>query len=171
MPFSGDREIFEIQKRLQFEKIKRWRRRVPLGDLFTDRSQNAQEYGFGRGTTMYDSALVLGNVKVGENCWIGPNVLLDGTGGLEIGDWVCIDANTQVYSHDSSRRFVNMGAGHDPTARTKIGSGVFIGPNSVISMGVTIGDRCMVGAFSLVTRDIPSGSKAYGQPAVVRSQL
>ena len=34
--------------------------------------------------------MIIGDVKVGKNTWIGPNVILDGSGGLEIGDYVCI---------------------------------------------------------------------------------
>lgn len=161
----------KLQKSLQKEKRTKFSRRVPFGDLMTERSENAAEYGFGEGTTCYDSAIILGDVKVGKNCWIGPNVLLDGTGGLEIGDYVCIDSGVQIYSHDSSRRFVNFGKTEDPRAPTKIGSGVFIGPNALITMGVSIGDRVMIGAMSFVNKSIPSGSVAFGSPARVTRKL
>lgn len=48
-----------------------------------------------------------------------------------------------------------------------IGSDVFIGVNCVILPGVTIGDRVVIGAGSVVTRDIPSGTVAAGSPARV----
>lgn len=160
-----------LQKSLQKEKRARFSRRVPFGDLITERSDNAAEYGFGEGTTCYDSVVILGDVKVGKNCWIGPNVLLDGTGGLEIGDYVCIDSGVQIYSHDSSQRFVNFGRTEDPRAPTQIGSGVFIGPNVLITMGVSIGDRVMIGAMSFVNKSIPSGSVAFGSPARVTRKL
>jgi len=160
--------ISEFQRRQQLEKMQRWKRRVPLGDLVTDRAANATEYGFGEGTTMYDSVLVFGDVMVGRNCWIGPNVILDGSGGLAVGDWVCIASGSQIYSHDSSRRFVNMGRGEDGRAKTTIGSAVFIGPNSVILMGVSIGDGVTIGAMSFVNKSIPSGATAFGIPARVR---
>jgi acetyltransferase-like isoleucine patch superfamily enzyme len=157
-----------LQARLQKEKLEKFKRRVSLGDLVTDRRQNAQEYGFGEGTSCYDNVLVLGNVTVGKHCWIGPNVILDGTGNLVIGDYVCIDAGVQIYSHDSSLRFYNMGQGEDPRAATTIGSGVFIGPNTIITMGVTVGDRVRIGAMSFVNRSIPSGATAFGVPARVQ---
>lgn len=150
-------------------KKEQFNRRVPIGDLLTERSDNAVAYGFGEGTTMYDSVLVFGDVRVGKNVWIGPNVVLDGTGGLEIGDWVCIDAGAQIYSHDSSDRFINLGRGSDPRKPTKIGSGVFIGPQSIVTMGVTIGDYVKIGAMSFVNKDIPSGSTAFGIPAKVKT--
>jgi hypothetical protein len=72
--------IRSLQKALQREKLEKVKRRVPWGDLVTDRWNNAREYGFGEGTSCYDSALILGDVKVGKHAWIGPNVVLDGLG-------------------------------------------------------------------------------------------
>jgi len=158
-----------ILRVLSRRKMQQFNRRVSIGDLLTERSENASIYGFGEGTTMYDNVLVIGNVKVGRNCWIGPNVTLDGTGGLEIGDWVCIDSGVQIYTHDSSQRFVNLGKGTDPRSPTKIGSGVFIGPQTVIAMGVTIGDGVKIGAMSFVNKDVPSGSTAFGIPVKSRA--
>ena len=44
----------------------------------------------------------------------------------------------------------------------KIGNGVFIGPNSIIQMGVTIGDKAIIGAMSFVNKNIPKNGKWYG---------
>ena len=52
-------------------------------------------------------------------------------------------------------------------APTTIGSGAYIGPNSMIAKGVTIGDRAVIGAMSFVNADIPAGKKAWGTPAKV----
>jgi hypothetical protein len=76
----------ELISDLSQEKLKKFKRRVSVGDLLRERVDIAHEYGFGEGTIMYDNVLVLGDVKVGKNVWIGPNVILDGSGGLEIGD-------------------------------------------------------------------------------------
>jgi acetyltransferase-like isoleucine patch superfamily enzyme len=164
--------IRSLLSQLQDEKRAKYRRRVPLGDLLTDRWEIARQYGFGEGSSCYDSVLILGDVKVGKNTWIGPNVVLDGTGGLEIGDWCSIDAGGQIYTHDGVRRATTLGREFThPAAPTKIGSGVFIGPNAIVSMGVTIGDRAVIGALSLVNADIPAGMKAFGQPATVRGPV
>lgn len=159
-----------LLKSLQEEKMTKFKRRVPVGDLLTDRWENARQYGFGEGTSCYDSALIIGDVKVGKDTWIGPNVILDGSGGLEIGDNCSIDAGTQIYTHDSVRWAIE-GGGEMERAPTKIGSNVFIGPNCVVTKGVTIGDRVIIGALSLVNSDIQGGSKAWGQPAVVKGTV
>jgi acetyltransferase-like isoleucine patch superfamily enzyme len=163
-------DLRRIYAALQNEKLTKFGRRVPFGDLIVDRWQIAREYGFGEGTSCYDSVLILGNVTVGQNCWIGPNVVLDGSGGLKIGDHVDISAGAHIYSHNTVDR--TLSAGNDPVdyATTEIGSRVYIGPNSVIQMGVSIGDDVVIGALSFVNSDISSGSKAWGVPARLSSE-
>ena len=153
-----------LQRELQREMRARFARRVSLGDLITDRWRNAEECNFGSGTSCYDNVLVIGDVRVGSNCWIGPGVVLDGSAGLEIGDYCSISAGVQIYTHNTIRWTVSLG--REPLERrsTKIGSGVYIGPNTIVEMGSIIGDRAIVGAMSLVNRDVPAGMKAWGVP-------
>jgi acetyltransferase-like isoleucine patch superfamily enzyme len=151
---------------LAARKKRQFNRRVSVGDLLTERADNAADCGFGEGTTMYDNVLVLGEVKVGRNTWIGPGCILDGSGGgLEIGDWCSISAGAQIYTHQTVNRSTSLGRLPIDYAPTKIGDGVYIGPNAIVQMGVTIGDKAVIGANSLVNRDIPPGVAAYGSPA------
>jgi acetyltransferase-like isoleucine patch superfamily enzyme len=143
-------------------------RKVAFGDLFTDRWQTARELGFGEGSSCYDNVLVIGEVKVGRNVWIGPNVILDGSGGLEIGDYCSISAGVQIYTHHTVQWALSLGEQQPERAPVKIGSGVYIGPQTVIEKGVTVGDRCVIGAMSLINSDIPSGCRAWGVPARIR---
>jgi acetyltransferase-like isoleucine patch superfamily enzyme len=155
--------ILAARKKQQFD------RRVSVGDLLTERSDNATAYGFGQGTTMYDNVLVRGDVKVGQNTWIGPGCILDGSGGeLMIGDWCSISAGAQIYTHHTVNRSISLGEKPIDCAPTRIGNGVYIGPNAIVQMGVTIGDRAIVGANSLVNRNIPPDARAYGSPARVQ---
>ena len=153
-------QILAARKKRQFN------RRVSIADLLSERQDNAAAYGFGEGTTMYDNVLVLSDVRVGRNTWIGPGCILDGSGGgLDIGDWCSISAGVQIYTHNTVNRSISLGKRPVDYASTRIGDGVYIGPNAVIQMGVTVGDRAIIGANSLVNRDIPSGAKAFGSPA------
>jgi acetyltransferase-like isoleucine patch superfamily enzyme len=140
-------------------------RHVPAGDLVFDRWETAKSYGFGEGTSCYDNVVIIGDVTIGENTWIGPNVVLDGSGGLRIGSFVSISAGSQIYTHNTLDWAGSHGALEVVRAPTEIGDGVYVGPNSVISMGVTIGDQAVIGAMSFVNSDIPPGSKAFGVPA------
>ena len=154
---------------LQAEKRGKYKRRVATGDLLTDRWQNAKDMGWGDGASCYDNVLVIGEVRVGRNTWVGPNVVLDGSGGgLVIGDFCSIAAGVQIYTHHTVRWATSRGNEGPETAPTCIGSGVYIGPNTVIEMGVTIGDGVVVGAMSLVNHDLPAGCRAWGVPAQIR---
>jgi acetyltransferase-like isoleucine patch superfamily enzyme len=165
-------ELRALQHALQQEKLSLFQRRVPLGDLITDRWANAREYGFGDGTSCYDNVLILGEVRVGNNTWIGPNVILDGSGGgLVIGDYCSISAGVQIYTHNTVNWSVSLGKLPVEKKATRIGNGVYIGPNTVISMGVTIGDRAVIGAMSMVNIDVPSLKKAWGCPAVIAGDV
>jgi len=161
--------IREFLSVLARRKKRLFDRRVSVGDLLTERGENAAAYGFGNGSTMYDNALVLGDVRVGKNTWIGPGCILDGSGGpLEIGDWCSISAGVQIYTHNTVKRSISLGELPVDCASTKIGHGVYIGPNSIVQMGVSIGDKAVVGANSLVNRNIPSGVKAFGSPVRIQ---
>jgi hypothetical protein len=69
---------------------------VPFADLVCDRWERANLMGFGEGTSIYDSSLVIGDVAVGSRTWIGPFTVLDGSGGLRIGDTCSISAGVQI---------------------------------------------------------------------------
>ncbi len=157
----------EVWARRQAEVRAQWQRSLPFADYIVDRWRKAKALGFGNGTSVYDSVLVFGDVTVGEKTWIGPFVILDGSGGLAIGSNCSISAGVQIYSHDSVRWAVTGGEAPYEYAKTTIGDHCYIGPNTVISKGVTIGDRCIIGANSLVLSDIPSDAKAYGTPCCI----
>ena len=147
------------------ELNEKYGRTLPFGDYIVDRWEKATELGFGKGTSIYDSSVVLGDVKVGEQTWIGPFTILDGSGGgLEIGSHCSISAGVQIYTHDTVDRSLTAGKAPIITAPTKIGSNCYIGPNVVIAKGVNIGDSVVIGANSLVLKDLPSGCKAFGTP-------
>ncbi|WP_200956657.1 acyltransferase [Tsuneonella troitsensis] len=143
----------------------RFERTLPFGDYVVDRWEKAEALGFGSGTSIYDSAHVFGPVSVGSNTWIGPFTVLDGSGGLSIGDNCSISAGVQIYSHDTVDWAVSGGTADYVRKPTTIGNRCYIGPNSVVAMGVTIGDGAVVGANSFVNRDVASGARVAGNPA------
>jgi acetyltransferase-like isoleucine patch superfamily enzyme len=141
---------------------------LPLADYVVDRWERAEAYGFGSGSSVYDSCLILGEVAVGNDTWIGPFTLLDGSGGLTIGSGCAISAGVHLYSHDTVRHTTSGGAEPVDYAPTTVGDHVFIGPHSVVQRGATIGDGAVIGAHSFVNADIPAGTLAFGVPCRVR---
>jgi acetyltransferase-like isoleucine patch superfamily enzyme len=164
-------ELEELLKQLwlarQSEVAAKWERTLPFADYIVDRWKKAETLGFGEGASVYDSALIFGEVEVGENTWIGPHTILDGSGGLVIGDNCSISAGVQIYTHDSVQWALSGGDAPLEKAQTYVGNNCYVGPNAIIQKGVSIGDQCVIGANSLVLSDIPSGSKAYGTPCKV----
>ena len=154
-----------------YYKIKRkkilqlFNRVLPLNEMLTDRWEKAEFLGFGKNTSVYDSSIIIGDVKVGENTWIGPNTILDGSGVLEIGSNCSISAGVQIYSHDSVKWAISGGKEGYEHAKTIIEDNCYIGPNTIITKGVKIGKCTIVGANSLVNKSFPSGSKITGSPA------
>ena len=148
-----------------------WNRVLPFCDLLFDRWEKAEYLGFGHGSSIYDSSIVFGDVKVGDSTWIGPNTILDGSGGLAIGSYCSISAGVQIYSHDSVQWAVSGGKAEYEYQPVIIGDRCYIGPNAIIVKGVSVGDGCVIGAQSLVDRDIPAGSRAWGTPVKIRGNL
>ena len=91
--------------------------------------------------------LDVGKITFGDNCLLGPNVCIS-TAGHPV--------------HPAARNTLYE-FGIDIT----VGNSVWIGANAVICPGVTIGDCCVIGAGSVVTRDIPAWSVAAGNPCRV----
>lgn len=174
--YGGDGEdlkLFERLRRLAAilirEKRAKHGRFLSLADYLFSRWEKAAFAGFGEGASVYDSCLVLGSVSVGKRTWIGPYTILDGSGGgLVIGDDCSISAGAHVYTHDTVDRVIK--GAPIATAPVRIGDHVYIGPNSVISKGVTIGDYAIIGANSFVNSDVPAGAKAFGSPARIRGR-
>lgn len=171
MAYGGDESDVNLFVKLQklfrvliAEKKGKFNRYTSLPDLLVDRWERSVFLGFGEGTSVYDSCLVLGDVVVGKNTWIGPYTILDGSGGgLVIGDGCAISSGVHVYTHDTVDQVIyGKSVSISPV---KIGNHVYIGPQTVVAKGVTIGDYVIIGAKSFVNCDIPSRSKAFGTPA------
>jgi len=119
-----------------------------------------------------DFSIVRGkeHIILGEDVWVGYFCLIDGSGGLKIGNNVTISSGVHVLTHDSSKyRQQNLvkdpiNGNHIDRAPVKIGNNVQIGTNSIILPGVTIGNNVIIGALTLVNKDIPDNRTAVGSP-------
>jgi len=160
------RRIYEIREK--FIKTN-FDRSLPFGDAILDnRWSRAYRLGFGKGASIYDSSLVFGNVSVGKNTWIGSSVILDGSGGgITIGDFCSIAAGVHIYTHDTVLWALSCGKVPRYQASVSIGDCSYIGAQSVILAGVTIGKNCVIGANSLVNRSVSSRTVVGGSPARV----
>lgn len=174
-PADGDelqQALRALHGDLQRAMRERYDRDLPFEELIFDRWERARALGFGDGTSIYHNAYIFGDVRVGENVWIGPLVMLDGSGGgIEIGDWCSISASVQVYTHDTLARSLTGGSAPLRHAPARIGAYSYVGSGAIVVPGVTIGDHCVIGAGSVVTRDVPPYCAAVGVPARVRGRI
>lgn len=129
------------------------------------------------GVEYNDYCIISGNPKIGKDTWIGYFTIIDGTGGLEIGEHCTIASGVHIYTHDAIRWAIeNLDKDlekrkHLDHAPVKIGNNVFIGANSVIVKGVTIGNNVVIGAQTLVNVDIPDNSIAAGNPIKIIGRI
>jgi acetyltransferase-like isoleucine patch superfamily enzyme len=169
--------VSEIQKkigglhaRLGQRFKSKWNRSLPLyEEILGDKARwaRARFLGFEDKASIYESSHVYGDVKVGKGTWIGPFAILDGTGGLEIGDYCSISTGVQIYTHETVDWALTGGKAKARHAPVRIGNCCFIGSSTIVRMGVEIGDQVLVGFHSYVNKSIPSKSIAMGCPARV----
>jgi acetyltransferase-like isoleucine patch superfamily enzyme len=157
-------ETRRLYDRLRQAAREQWDRDLPLDELLFDRWQRARELGFGDGTSIYQSSYVYGDVRVGRDTWIGPFTILDGTGGLTIGDSCSISSGVHIYTHDTVSWAVTGGAAPYEHAPVSVGDCCYVGPHAVVAKGVAIGEHSVVGAGSYVNRDLAPYSIAVGAP-------
>ena len=81
--------------------------------------------------------------------------------GIHIGEATIVDEEAVILTHDMTRGLY---------LSTRIGRNCYIGPRAIILPGLDIGDRCVVEAGSVVTKSMPAGCRAQGNPAAISAQ-
>lgn len=134
-------------------------------DLFDWSERGAYWAKEEKGIAIYNSATLIGNVKIGEHTWIGPFCLLDGGGGLEIGKYCSISTGCQLVTHDTVKWSLSGGKVAHEYASIKIGDCCYLGSHAIITKGVTIGNHCIIAAGAVVTKDVDDFIIVGGVPA------
>lgn len=117
------------------------------------------------------------NVRIADNVFVWHHTILDGTGGLEIGEGAQIGAWVGIFTHSSHIAIRLYGDHYQevpeaekkgyPTAPVKIGRYVFVGAGAKILPGVTVGDGALIAAGTLVSKDVDPFQIVSGNPASV----
>lgn len=124
-------------------------------------------------------------IEIGNNVFVGGNTIFDCVEQIVIEDDVLIshgclivDSNNHSLSYEIRKNDLadwRNGGGHDWTTTitrpVRVGKGAWIGARVIILKGVTIGECAIVGAGSVVTRDVPAHSVVAGNPAHVVRDL
>lgn len=107
------------------------------------------------------------NIKIGNNFYANHNLVILDANKVEFGDNVFIAPNCGFYTATHPTNAEERNKGLEYAKPIKIGNNVWIGGNVVVLPGVTIRDNTVIGAGSIVTRDIPSNVIAVGNPCKV----
>jgi sugar O-acyltransferase (sialic acid O-acetyltransferase NeuD family) len=114
-------------------------------------------------TIIHPSAIISKSAEIGRGCLICPGVIIGP--GVKIGDHTILNSAVTIDHDTVIQENVIMGAGVHLPGYVKVLSDTFIGVGSCSVNGVTIGHNCLIGAGSVVTKDIPDSVIAAGVPA------
>jgi len=117
----------------------------------------------------------MNGVIIGKDVYIGPRVVLDLMYPelIRIEDNVSIGMGTMVFSHSNPTCSIELKMNYYPrkTSPVVIKKGSWIAPGAIILPGVTIHENAVVGAGSVVTKDVSAYTVVAGNPAVIRKIL
>lgn len=110
-----------------------------------------------------------GGIVIGAGSYIGPNCVLFGAGGIEIGEAALISPGVVITSHQHTFLRDDVDVREQPLQfrRVVIERDVWVGANATILPGVRLGEGSVVGAGAVVTRDVPERAVVVGVPAEV----
>ncbi len=172
--------LFAEEKELHFYSRATVRNKgVNLMDFFAHPSSFIDEGAIvGTGTKIWHVSHVMPGATIGQNCNIGQNVVV--SPGVILGNGVKVQNNVSIYSGVICEDNVFLGPSMvftnviNPRAfierknefkTTLIKTGASIGANATIICGVTIGKYSLIGAGTVVSKDVPDYALVYGNPA------
>ena len=132
---------------------------------------DGREPKIGRDVYISDQAVVIGDVKIGDGCYVGPGAILRGDyGRIEIGAGTAVEENVTI--HAPPQRVCQVGKkvtlGHGAVIHAStIGDLAVVGMGAVLSLGVMVGERAIVaeGAVVKMNQKVPAGVVVAGNPA------
>ena len=147
-------------------------------------SDVSDESYIGENTKIWHFSHIRENVNIGKKVTIGQNVYIDE--GVKIGDNCKIQNNVSIYKGVTIGDNVFIGPSvtftndlypkvddwdESKIIETLVEDFVSIGANSTIVCGIKLMKNCLIGAGSVVTKDIPKNKLAYGNPAIVIKEI
>lgn len=151
--------------------------------MFIHPLSDVQASNIGQGTRIWQFSVVLADARIGENVNVCAHTLIENDvvignnvtikSGVYIWDGITIEDNVFIgpcvaFTNDKKPRSKIY---PEQFLRTTIKYGASIGANATILPGITLGEGCMVGAGSVVTKDVPPYAVVIGNPARIIKYL
>lgn len=116
------------------------------------------------------------SLNIGSSTFVGNMCAFAIAKEISVGDNCLIAGEVRIMDNDGHpldfmKRRNNLPTDKESVRPVKIGNDVWIGRSAVITKGVTIGDRAIIGTRSVVTKDVPADTVVAGNPAVVIKRL
>ena len=111
------------------------------------------------------------NIEIGENFCSNHNLIILDPAKVIFGDNVLVGPNCSFYTALHPISFRRRIKGYESAKPIIVGNNVWIGGNTVVLAGVEIGDNCIIGAGSVVSKKIPPNTIALGNPCRVIKSL
>lgn len=144
---------------------------------FIHKTAEVQSDQIGDGSYIWQYTIVLKGAKIGDNCNLNAHVFVENEvtvgnnvtikSGVQLWDGVKLEDNVFVgpnvtFTND---KYPRSKVYPDKFPKTVVKRGASIGANATLLAGITIGENAMIGAGSVVTKDVPSGELWFGNPA------
>lgn len=107
------------------------------------------------------------NIQLGKNVFFNFNCVILDVSPVHVGNRTLFGPNVQIYTATHPINHVERASGLELSKPISVGEDVWVGGTAVICPGISIGDRSVIGAGSVVTRDIPADVFAAGNPCRV----
>lgn len=149
---------------------------------FVHEKSDVQTPHIGEGSRIWQYCVILKNAVIGKNCNINSHCFVEND--VVVGDNVTVKSGVQLWDGITVENDVFIGPNvaftndmyprskvyPDEFKKTLVKQGASIGANATIICGVVLGERCLIGAGSVVTKDVPAGELWFGNPASCRGK-
>lgn len=165
--FDEFHKLSENARKITMEINNKYHTKEELTELFSILTNKKVDDSFRLFPPFYTDCGI--NITVGKNVFINACCNFQDQGGITIGNNCLIGHNVTIatLNHDIDP---DKRADMHP-APVKIGNNVWIGSDTTILPGVTIGDNSVIGAKSLVVKDIPANCIAFGHPCKMIKEI
>lgn len=164
------RDVRRIVFNIIYNLVDRTLVNTAIGGIIRPMILRAFGFKVGRNTKIADNVTISFDTVIGNNCYINKNAIFDGT--VIIGDNVEIGMNCVFVSN--SHELKASVHGRRPNVKTSpitIEDNVWLASNVIVLAGVLVGKNSVVGAASVVTKDVAPGVLAYGSPAKTKYEI